>query len=172
MGIAWMMLSIAAPAEADASAFDSAGYRIAHYRAPTRRAPNGVTRIAPQAAAMLRPGVDALFIDVTPVDPGAGGKPERMTIPGAHWFPESGRGGIDPAVERWLIGGVTRLTAGRADMPVIVFCLADCWMSWNAARRLQRAGYRPIWWLAEGSDGWRDLGLRLEPVSPECKRPE
>jgi hypothetical protein len=27
-------------------------------------------------------------------------------------------------------------------------------------------GYRNIWWLAEGTDGWRDLGRDLTPVQP------
>jgi len=53
---------------------------------------------------------------------------------------------------------------------LIVFCLADCWMSWNAAWRLSRAGYRDVRWFAEGADGWRDLGRPLAPMIPFPER--
>jgi PQQ-dependent catabolism-associated CXXCW motif protein len=154
--------------------FDAQGYRIAHYRAPTRRPPEGVTRIAPLAAAQLRPGVDALFIDVLPAEGGHrqdDGRwrlvSKRESIAGAHWFPESGRGNLAPGIEPWFAQGVARLTRGRRDRPIVVFCLADCWMSWNAAKRLRAMGYTKIWWLAEGTDGWSDLGKPLISVLPE-----
>ncbi len=173
--LAAMLMIAASPAAAQSGpSFGADGYRIAHYRAPTRRPPDGVTRIAPAAAAQLRPDRDALFIDVMPAE---GGQREadghwrlasvRHSIPGAHWFPESGRGLPDPAIETWFVRGVQRLVGGRKDRPIIVFCLADCWMSWNAARRLKALGYTQVWWLAEGTDGWRDLGLPLRPVLPE-----
>ena len=57
---------------------------------------------------------------------------------------------------------VPALAAGR---PVIVFCLADCWMSWNAALRLHRAGLNVAWYGA-GRDGWAASGLALAPVIP------
>jgi len=176
MRAVWLMLAMAAPilAQAQEPLFNAQGYRSAHYRAPTRRPPEGVARIAPAAAAQLRPDIDALFIDVTPAQ-GASREADgrwrlaeaRQSIPGAHWFPESGRGALDPQIEGWFMAGVARLTNGRRDRPIILFCLADCWMSWNAARRLRAHGYERAWWLAEGSDGWRDLGLTLEPVVPE-----
>lgn len=154
--------------------FNAQGYRASHYRSPTRQPPEGVTRIAPAAAAQLRPGRDALFIDVTPATGGvrqADGRwrlaEARWSIPGAHWFPESGRGDPDPAIEAGFLAGVARLSGGRRDRPLVLFCLADCWMSWNAARRLRAQGYRQVWWMAQGSDGWRDLGLSLAPASPE-----
>ena len=50
---------------------------------------------------------------------------------------------------------------------LLVFCRADCWMRWNAARRLRAMGYRNVWWLAEGTDGWRDLGQPLVRAVPE-----
>ena len=91
---------------------------------------------------------------------------EQRSIAGAAWFPEAGRGAIDPAVERWFLRGVARLHAAAPRATLIVFCLADCWMSWNAAWRLRRAGYRRVRWFAEGVDGWRDLGRPLVPITP------
>jgi PQQ-dependent catabolism-associated CXXCW motif protein len=173
--IAAILMVAASPASGQTDPlFGVDGYRVAHYRAPARRPPEGVTRIAPAAAAQLRPDRDALFIDVVPA---AGGHREadgrwrlaavRQSIPGAHWFPESGRGDLTPGVARWFAKGVARLSQGRKDRPIVVFCLADCWMSWNAARRLKAFGYAHIWWLAEGTDGWQDLDLPLVRVAPE-----
>jgi PQQ-dependent catabolism-associated CXXCW motif protein len=167
------LLMMAAPASAQEPLFNADGYRIAHYRGPTRQPPEGVGRIAPAAAAQLRPGIDALFIDVLPAEGAVRESDGRWrlarpheTIPGAHWFPESGRGDLAPGIERWFLDGVARLSHGKRDRPLVVFCLADCWMSWNAARRLRAHGYTKIWWLAEGTDGWRDLKRPLAPATP------
>ena len=92
---------------------------------------------------------------------------ERLSLPGAHWFPETGRGVLSPDIARWFERGVARLTRGRKDRMIVIFCLADCWMSWNAARRLRGWGYRNVHWFEEGSDGWRDLGRPLTRAVPE-----
>lgn len=62
---------------------------------------------------------------------------------------------------------MARLTGRKRGRMLILFCRADCWMGWNAAKRLRALGYGNIWWLAEGTDGWRDLGLPLAPVQPD-----
>lgn len=162
------------PAFAQDTLFDAAGYRIAHYRAPVRQAPPGTGRIAPEAAAQLRAGRDALFIDVLPAEGGHRGADGRWrlamshdSIPGAHWFPDAGRGALAPGIGPWFARGIARLTRGRRDAMLILFCRADCWMGWNAARRLRAQGYTNIWWLAEGTDGWRDLGRPLSRVQPD-----
>jgi PQQ-dependent catabolism-associated CXXCW motif protein len=53
----------------------------------------------------------------------------------------------------------------------VVFCRADCWMSWNAARRLASQGIRHVRWLAEGIEGWHDSGARLVPATPVPDHP-
>jgi PQQ-dependent catabolism-associated CXXCW motif protein len=168
-----VLLGCSAPVMAEEALFDAQGYRIAHYRAPVDRAPEGTFRIAPSAAARLRPGGDALFIDVMPAEGGVRDAAGRWrlakphdTIPGAHWYPEAGRGVLARGIGDWFERGIVRLTGGRRDRMIITFCLADCWMSWNAAKRLRALGYRNVWWLAEGGDGWRDLGLPLVPAQP------
>ena len=175
--IAAMLALFATGAQAapgDDALFGAHGYRVAHYRAPVSRPPNGVGRIAPVAVALLRPDIDAILIDVLPAEGGhreADGRwrlaRERPSIPGAHWFPEAGRGDLSPAIDRWFQEGLVRLTGGARDRMIITFCLADCWMGWNAARRLRALGYTNIWWLAEGTDGWRDLGRPLINARPE-----
>lgn len=154
--------------------FDAAGYRATRYRAPVHRPPDAVGRIAPGAVAGLRPDIDVILIDVLPAEGGhreSDGRwrlaREHRTIPGAHWFPESGRGSPPPDILPWFERGLARLTHGDRDRMIVTFCLSDCWMGWNAARRLRSLGYRNVWWLAEGSDGWRDLAIPLVPVLPE-----
>jgi PQQ-dependent catabolism-associated CXXCW motif protein len=116
----------------------------------------------------MKPGRDALFLDVLPAE-GAHRDDDgnwhlarpHETISGSHWFPEVGRGEPEPDLARWFEASVHRLTGGNRDRMLIVFCLTDCWMSWNAAKRLRAIGYRNVWWLAEGTDGWREQGLSL-----------
>lgn len=160
-------------AGAEEPLFNQDGYRIARYRAPARIAPDGVGRIAPAAAAQLRPDVDALFIDVLPAE-GASRDANGVWrlarshdgIAGSHWFPEAGRGAPDPGIAEWFKRGVARLTHGQRNRMIIAYCLADCWMGWNAAKRLRAMGYNNVWWMAEGTDGWRDLGLPLVDTRP------
>ncbi len=168
------LLPFASPLRAQPDTFDAEGYRIAHYRSPVSRPPDGVGRIAPAAAAQLHPGRDALFIDVLPAEGGHRQEDGRWrlarprdSIPGAHWFPEAGRGVLSPDIAPWFSAGIARLTKGNKDRMLILFCLSDCWMSWNAAKRLHTMGYRNVWWLAEGTDGWRDLSRPLTRVEPE-----
>jgi PQQ-dependent catabolism-associated CXXCW motif protein len=167
-------LLLASPGLAQGPLFDTDGYRIAHYRAPVRQPPAGVGRIAPAAAAQLVADRDAIFIDVLPAEGGHREPDGRWrlaspheSIAGAHWFPEAGRGQPDPAIAQAFAKGIARLTQRQGGRMLILFCRADCWMGWNAAKRLRAMGYGNIWWLAQGTDGWRDLGLPLAPVRPD-----
>jgi rhodanese-related sulfurtransferase len=40
-------------------------------------------------------------------------------------------------------------------------------MSWNAAKRALKLGYKSVDWYADGADGWRDAGYPLERRTPE-----
>ena len=51
------------------------------------------------------------------------------------------------------------------------YCLADCWMSWNAAKRALKIGYSNVAWYRDGTDGWLAAGLPLQEATPE-PRPE
>ncbi|MBX8843320.1 rhodanese [Sphingomonas melonis] len=169
------LIALIAPAAATPDArFDArSGYRIADYRGVVPAPPPGVARIDAATVAALVDAGRATLIDVVPAEGAvrtADGHwrlaREQRSIAGAAWFPEAGRGAIDPAVERWFLRGGARLHAAAPRATLIVFCLADCWMSWNAAWRLRRAGYRRVRWFAEGVDGWRDLGRPLVPITP------
>lgn len=159
----------------DPGLFDTAGYRRTRYRAPVDRAPTpAATLLLPRALA-LRPGHDALFLDVLPAegawrDPATGawqGVPAHASVPGARWFPEVGRAAPDPVLWTGFLAAVGADRARHPRRPVVVFCRADCWMSWNAARRLARAGIDRVYWQPEGIDGWHDAGRPLVPAVPE-----
>lgn len=154
--------------------FDPAGYRIARYRGPIDRAPTPATRISLERALRLKPGENALFIDVLPAEGGVRDPitgrwqlaDSHLTIPGALWLPETGRG--HPDVALWLDLRTTVAEARKQSpaIPVVLFCRTDCWMGWNAARRLSRDGFGNVHWLAEGIEGWHDAGKPLVPAAP------
>lgn len=163
-----------APAPNDPALFDAEGYRSARYRAPVKVDPAPAQTIPLAAALALDPERDALFIDVTPAeggvrDPASGVwtlSQEHLTIPGALWLPETGRAPVDGDLWAAL---EARIAAARADAPhtpVILFCRADCWMSWNAARRLALHGTANVYWLAEGTDGWHAASRPLVVAVP------
>lgn len=156
--------------------FDTAGYRTARYRAPVDRLPTPAAAITLEAALRLRPGVDALFIDVLPAEGGVRdpltGKwtlvAQHETIPGAAWHPETGRANADAVLWQGLRNAVKAARSNRPALPVVVFCRNDCWMSWNAARRLASDGFGEVYWFAEGIEGWHEAGrglVRADPVA-------
>lgn len=165
--------------DAEASLFDAEGYRAARYRAPIRLDPAPAQAIDLAEALTLTPGRDALFIDVMPAegavrDPASGAwrlAASHLTIPGALWFPETGRAPVDQALWAGLTGAIDEARRARPDLPVILFCRSDCWMSWNAARRLAREGRSGIFWLAEGTDGWHAAGRALIEAAPVITPP-
>lgn len=173
--LAALLLMVIAPA--DPTLFDPAtGYRIASYRGVIPGPPPGIRRLNDDEGAKAH-DANALFIDFTPA-PGAVhdtvsdiwhlAEPHE-TIPGAHWFPEAGRGTTDPEVDRWLAEGMRRLTHGSRQHAIVAFCLADCWMSWNGSWKLRRLGYRHVTWYANGIDGWKEIGRPLVPTLPESQ---
>ena len=149
------------------------GLRIARQRAPTPDDVPGAVRVtATQVRAMTRTG--AILLDV-----GAAAQSryddldgtwlvrgQHLSLPGATWLPEVGRGTLTETMSAYLTANIERLTGGDRTRPVIVFCIADCWMSWNAAQRLTSMGYTNVHWFAEGTDGWTDQGWDLAPVDP------
>lgn len=150
------------------------GYRMDDYRAPT---PGTLRGAAVATTADMRDLVarGAVLIDVLP----APRRPESMrpgtpwlptphhAIPGSLWLPTVGYGVISPAAEAQLDDILSLATAGRRDAPIVFYCRAECWMSWNAARRAVAAGWRGVVWYPEGIDGWTAAGLPTEEVQPE-----
>ncbi|MDJ0629922.1 MAG: PQQ-dependent catabolism-associated CXXCW motif protein [Rhodobacter sp.] len=150
------------------------GYRIDRHRASTPDDIPGPARLisAAQAKALLARG--ALAIDVfgaaqsryDELDGTWLVSKERLSLPGAIWLPETGRGVLDAAMQGYLAQTLARETKGDLARPMVVFCIADCWMSWNAAQRIAAMGYQNVHWFRHGTDGWLDIGEPLVPVDP------
>jgi PQQ-dependent catabolism-associated CXXCW motif protein len=95
-----------------------------------------------------------------------------MDIPGSIWLPDTGYGAIAAVTERYLHKGLERITNGDRAKWLVFYCLANCWMSWNAAKRALAMGYRNVAWYPEGTDGWQASGLPLQPAKPAATDPE
>ncbi|TVQ56175.1 MAG: PQQ-dependent catabolism-associated CXXCW motif protein [Rhodobacteraceae bacterium] len=162
-----------APALADAPPPEPDGYRMDDFRSPTPLTLTGaVVADAAEAERLWRAG-EAVFIDVMPRPVRPEGLPEGViwrdpphdTIPGATWLANTGYGALSPEMDARFGAALEALAAeGR---PLLFFCLADCWMSWNAARRaLKEHGHARVIWFPEGTDGWAAAGLPLERAAP------
>lgn len=150
------------------------GYRTARYQAAVPEKPPAGERVWIDDIDKLTADSNVVLLDVSPIH-GAGydassgkwrvSKP-HSTLPGAVWLPEVGRGSIDRNIERYLSRNLETLTRGDKTRPLVVFCHADCWMSWNAMMRISRLGYTAIKWFPEGTDGWRDFDRALVAATP------
>ncbi|WP_421904216.1 PQQ-dependent catabolism-associated CXXCW motif protein [Mameliella sp.] len=149
-------------------------YRMDHYRAPVPATLKGGIVVGPEAAHDLWTSGKVAFIDVLPQAPKPAGLPEgtiwrdkpRDTIPGALWLPNVGYGAIAEVTADYFRRGLDQATGGDTTRPVLFFCLEDCWMSWNAAKRALEWGYETVYWLPEGTDGWVLWDYPLERVTP------
>ena len=115
-----------------------------------------------------------VLIDVLPAPRRPGGlsedafwqPPARSNIPGSVWLPNTGFGVLPLEEEAYLRANLIRLTEGDPSRHVVFYCLADCWMSWNAARRAMEWGYASVIWYPHGTDGWEAAGLPLSESRP------
>ena len=85
-------------------------------------------------------------------------------IAGSVWLPNVGTGALDRAMTRFFRDNLTRLVGPPPGRPFIVYCQADCWMSWNAAKRAVSWGYSGVHWYPLGTDGWKEAGPPLAPA--------
>lgn len=150
-------------------------YRGEPYNAPVPATLQGADVIgADRAIALHEQGV--AFVDVYPRTRKPEGLPEDTiwreprhdTIPGAIWLWDTGYQNLSADEQARLDRGLTFATGGDMAAPVVIFCRADCWMSWNAARRAVAAGYGKVFWFPGGTDDWQaalgpDL-VRAQPV--------
>ena len=171
-----MLVSFAAIAQ-EAPA-EPEGYRTENYRAPTPATLKGAKVLTTDQADALRRRGQAAFIDVLPQAPRpANLAPEviwrdkpRSDIPGSLWLPDTGYGELAPSVEAYFLAGLRKASANDPQHALVFYCLRNCWMSWNAAKRAIAAGYADVSWYPEGSDGWSQAGLPLEPRQAEPRQ--
>ncbi|WP_051512643.1 PQQ-dependent catabolism-associated CXXCW motif protein [Skermanella stibiiresistens] len=151
-----------------------AGYRLDHYRAPVPSHVPGATTLTLELAEEMQRDGTAVFIDVMKVPrsaaPGLAGKwlvaAPHVAISGSAWLPEVGDGKPAPEIESYFRRNLERLTRGDRDTGVVFYCVTDCWMSWNAAKRAVSWGYTRVHWYRDGIDVWREFDLPTEIVQP------
>jgi PQQ-dependent catabolism-associated CXXCW motif protein len=154
------------------------GYRMDDYRAPTPATVAGGIAVDTAMARQLWTEGGAVWIDVLGIPHRPPNLPAsavwlpvpRHDIPGSLWLPDVGRGGLSAAEEAYFSANLRRATKGRRDAPIVFYCLASCWMSWNAARRAASWGFTRVYWYRDGTDGWAAAKLPLvaaEPVSAD-----
>lgn len=155
------------------------GYRLDDYRAPTPATVAGGRAIATAEAAALWRDHRAVFIDVLPAPRRPDGlRPDalwmpvpRQDVPGSVWLPDVGRGVLSPALDRYFRDSLAAASAGDKSRPIVFYCLARCWMSWNATKRAASYGYTQLYWYRDGTDGWEAARLPLETATPAPGRP-
>jgi PQQ-dependent catabolism-associated CXXCW motif protein len=163
MRLALVLALLAGPVLAEVPEPDS--YRGPPYSAPVPETLSGATVVDNATAAALHRDGTAIFIDVMPRDVKPADLPEgtiwrdkpRDSIPGAIWLPNTGFQALSPAEEAYLRTGLEQATKGNKDQPIVIFCRAECWMSWNVAKRALEIGYTHVNWYPDGPEGWVTL---------------
>jgi PQQ-dependent catabolism-associated CXXCW motif protein len=174
-----VLVAFAFAAHAQEKVAEPGDYRTDDYRAAVPATLAGARVLTTAQAEAIWRAKSGVFIDVLPRAPKPQNLPEgtvwrdkpRLDIPGSIWLPDTGYGRLAPATEGYLKRGIARATAGNRDTLIVIYCLSDCWMSWNAAKRVLSYGYPNVAWYPQGTDGWDHELLPLVEAHPE-PRPE
>jgi PQQ-dependent catabolism-associated CXXCW motif protein len=167
--------ALALPARTQENAPEPEGYRTDNYRAPVPATLAGARVLATGEAEAIWHAGAGVFIDVLPHAPKPQNLPAgtiwrekpRLNIPGSIWLPDTGYGALAAATDDYLRHGLARASGGNRATLLVIYCQADCWMSWNAAKRALSYGYRNVAWYPDGTDGWQRADLPVAESQPE-----
>lgn len=167
---AWM---VASTAQAEEVAEPQA-YRVDNYNAPVPKTLTGAKAVSADEAKALMDTGSAVFIDVYPRAPKPANlppatiwrEPQHRSIAGAVWLANVGFGELSAPTQAYFDAHLARLTGGDTGKPLVFFCLRDCWMSWNAAKRAVAMGYAAVHWFSEGTDAWEESGYAITILTP------
>lgn len=150
------------------------GFRMDKYRAPVPESIEGGNTVDTAFVKQRHDKGGMVFIDVLPPK-GMGADPiegfwlitePRLSISGAVWLPEVGRGFLEPDHVDYFKRNLVRLTQNDKSTELLFFCTSDCWQSWNAAKRAISWGYENVFWYPNGTDGWEENGYPLIEIAP------
>jgi PQQ-dependent catabolism-associated CXXCW motif protein len=158
-----------------AEAPEPGGYRLSDYRSPVPSTLSGADVVDTARAYAIWTRGSATFVDVLPQAPRPAGLPADMIwrdkprddIPGSIWLPDTGYGALSPAMQAYFENGLARASGGDKAKMLFFYCLADCWQSWNAAKRALSLGYTAVTWYPDGTTGWEAAGHPLEARQAE-----
>jgi PQQ-dependent catabolism-associated CXXCW motif protein len=150
-------------------------FRTDDYRKPVPLTLKGATVLTSAAAQEVWSNKKAIFIDVYPHAPKPPNLPAgtlwrdttHQTIEDAVWLPNVGYGVLSPANDTYFRDHLDALTHHDLSKPLVFFCLRNCWMSWNAAKRALTYGYTNVDWYRDGTDGWQENGGFVVEVKPQ-----
>lgn len=180
IGLAALTASVLPATAADVGEVrEPADYRMTDYRSPVPATVKGGRVVDGAEAEKLWSQTGeprAVFIDVFPQAPKPPNLPEgtvwrspmRTSIEGAYWLPNVGYGVLSPPIEAYFREGLERLTQGDKSRAVVFFCLRNCWMSWNSAKRAAEWGYSNVIWFPDGLDAWEEFDLATTKLEPEA----
>ena len=173
-------LAFAANALAQQNVPEPDGYRTDNYRAAVPATLAGVRVVTTtEAEAIWRAGT-GVFIDVLPRAPKPPNLPAgtvwrdkpRLNIPGSVWLPDTGYGHLAETTEAYLRRGLERASHGNRAALLVIYCQENCWMSWNAAKRVLSYGYPNVAWYPDGTEGWERANLPVAESEPEPRTDE
>ena len=173
-GLVALTLPLMASAHAE-KAPEPEGYRTDKYRAPVPPTLAGARDLATEQAEMIWRARSGVFVDVLPRPPKPSNLPAgtvwrdkpRFNIPGSIWLPDTGYGELAATTETYFQHGLVKATGGSKTKLLVIYCQADCWMSWNAAKRAMSYGYSNVAWYPEGTNGWERAELPMAESRPE-----
>jgi PQQ-dependent catabolism-associated CXXCW motif protein len=168
-------LSLVAAANAADGIPEPEGYRTENYRAAVPTTLKGARVVTTEDAEAIWHAGSAVFIDVLPHAPKPPNLPPdtvwrdkpRFNIPGSVWLPDTGYGALAVPTEDYLRTGLSRAMRSDRTKLLVFYCQANCWMSWNAAKRALSIGYTNVAWYPEGTDGWQQADLPVEKSRPQ-----
>ncbi|MFT3996097.1 MAG: rhodanese-like domain-containing protein [Asticcacaulis sp.] len=91
--------------------------------------------------------------------------PDGEQLPGFidAYSAETYVGAESPQADQSLSNILTTATGADKTRPLLFYCRdADCFMSYNAALRAVRLGYREIYWLRPGLEAWKKADYPLD----------
>ncbi|TIX93419.1 MAG: PQQ-dependent catabolism-associated CXXCW motif protein [Mesorhizobium sp.] len=150
------------------------GYRMNDYRAPVPQTLRGASVVTTAEAEALWREKKAVFFDVMPNTPKPANLPAgtiwrdtiRKDIPGSTWLANVGYGAISEETANYFRQGLAAEADADKSRAILFYCMTNCWMSWNAAKRAVEWGYSSVIWYPPGADGWERANLPLEEKKP------
>jgi PQQ-dependent catabolism-associated CXXCW motif protein len=177
---ALLLAAFAAAAHAQVLVPEPDEYRTEDYRTLVPATLAGARVLSTAEAEAIWRAKSGVFIDVLPRTPKPPNLPagtvwrekSRRNIPGTIWLPDTGYGKLAPATEDYLRRGLAHASGGDNTKLLVIYCQADCWMSWNAAKRVLSYGYANVAWYPDGTEGWERADLPLADSQPEPRAEE
>jgi PQQ-dependent catabolism-associated CXXCW motif protein len=164
IGLVILGLALAIPAVAEVP--EPSDYRQDNYRAELPATLKGATVIGAEQLHEMMSREAVVVIDVLPQPPRPENlpattlwhPPARHNIPGSIWLANVGFGGLSAEMDAYFRQALASVTFGQKDRKLVIYCEAECWMSWNAAKRALEYGYKAVYWFPGGMQDWIAAG--------------